>query len=394
MSVFIPSCSPIIYRSEAVSRPCNPENAAKITVSLTAPAIFLNMLKDLIEIKDTDRKWHLPLLAGICVGLPLFAGYCMGDFHGGKLASMGGLSILYIQSTNLARRMMLLITCALGIVLSFTLGLVFSFNPYGAAAFLTFFVCCTQLLLHRLRLSKAPGNFFFVMLCSMALCMPYSPAELSSRITFISTGVLFSCLAGFVYSLLTLKDYRKRDIPAPRPKSSNIVLIESVVTAVFIGISLLVANMLKLENPYWVPTSCAAVMQGANSRHVQLRTVQRIGGTLLGVSLAWLLLQSKPSLITMCIEITLLQFIVEYLVVRNYGLAVIFISVLAVFLGEAGSVATVSGKEVFMARLLDIAIGSVIGVAGGWIVYDQRLRYQALHRIRRSRRILLRLKGH
>ncbi len=43
-------------------------------------------------------------------------------------------------------------------------------------------------------------------------------------------------------------------------------------------VSLAVAFILGFENPYWIPISCLAVMQGSSSRHIWLRAVQRIIG--------------------------------------------------------------------------------------------------------------------
>lgn len=344
------------------------------------------MLKDILEFKHADRKWHLPFVAALCVGLPLFIGYYLENFNGGKLASMGGLAILYISSNNLANRMMLLMTCSFGLIMAFSLGLLFSFNAIVGALFLGLFTFGLHFSLYHLGLVRPPGNFFFVMLCAMGLSMPHNTELLPERIGFMAMGVLFSCLLGLVYSLLTLKNYYLQDSPVLKQKKLRQHILESVTYGLFIGTAMLLAHILDLENPYWVPTSCAAVMQGASSRHIVLRSVQRIGGTILGVCIAWMLLHVSTSVLVMCIEITLLQFIVEYLVVRNYGLAVVFISVLALFLGESGRDIDLSSNAVFFSRLFDILLGSIVGVLGGWVLYNQRLHVKALRRIRKARR--------
>lgn len=49
-----------------------------------------------------------------------------------EIGFAGGLSILYIQSDDLIERMILLMTCCFGIMVSYTIGLLFSFSPYVA----------------------------------------------------------------------------------------------------------------------------------------------------------------------------------------------------------------------------------------------------------------------
>lgn len=154
------------------------------------------------------------------------------------------------------------------------------------------------------------------------------------------------------------------------------------------SISLAIALAMNTEKPYWVPISCLAVMQGSSSKHTWLRGTQRILGTLIGVFITWLVVSMNPSTLMMVLGIILLQVIVEFLVVRNYGVAVIFITILTVFLAESGNDLTQNTNKVFMARLVDIIIGSVVGIIGGWALYHQQVHYFVTFRVRKSKVIL------
>lgn len=94
----------------------------------------------------------------------------------------------------------------------------------------------------------------------------------------------------------------------------------------FVGISLALAQALQLERPYWVPVSCLAVIQGASLRAVWTKQVHRIAGTAVGLLLAWGLLLMPLDEWSFSLLLMLLAFITETLVVRHYGLAVIFIT--------------------------------------------------------------------
>ncbi|UYW01903.1 FUSC family protein [Flavobacterium agricola] len=338
-------------------------------------------MKKYIAFDKTTRKWHLPVVAGLAVGIPMIFGWYIDNFDAGKLASLAGLSILYIQSDKLSERMMLLMTCCFGIMSSYAIGLLFSFNPFFAPlalGFLSFFI---HYSLHKLHLTRPPGNFFFIMLASTAICTPFDMDSIPTKIGYIALGTIFTCSLGFVYSLLTLK--KQGESSAIRVKDSYTNIVESIIFGVFILISLAIAFGLELDNPYWMPISCLAVMQGSNSKHTWKRGTQRIIGTFIGLGITWLIAYNNPSPLFMVISITLLQMIVEFLVVRNYGIAVIFITVLTIFLSESGGQLSQDTDQVFLARLFDISIGSIIGIIGGWALYHEKIHYYATQQLQK-----------
>lgn len=138
----------------------------------------------------TTRKWHLPVVAGIAVGFPVIFGWYMDHMEAGKLASLAGLSILYIQSDKLAERMILLMTCCFGFMTCYAVALLFSFNPILAPVVLGCLSFGIHYSLHQLQLTKPPGNFFFIMLASIAICSPFEAASISSKIGYIAMGTI------------------------------------------------------------------------------------------------------------------------------------------------------------------------------------------------------------
>jgi uncharacterized membrane protein YccC len=232
---------------------------------------------------------------------------------------------------------------------------------------------------------RPPGNFFFIMTASVAISMPFDLATVPHKIGLVGMGTMLACILGLVYSLLTLKKSSAGPESITLSKNQYVHFIESLTFGFFVGFSLLLAYLLKLETPYWVPTSCAAVMQGVSVRHVWQRSVQRIVGTFIGLVLSWMILLLQPSLLTMCISIILLQTIVEVLVVRNYGIAVIFITVLTIFLAETGTALTADPNALFRARFFDILTGCLVGAVGGWLLYNEKLHYLATRQLRKTR---------
>jgi len=186
------------------------------------------------------------------------------------------------------------------------------------------------------------------------------------------------------------RKYSNRLITPLPVKRKYLNLTESITIGFFIGTSLLVGRLFDLENPYWVPISCAAIMQGVSVSHIWQRSFHRIVGTAIGVGLTWLLLELNLSLLSICIAILILQFIIEMLVVRHYALAVIFITPLTFFLAELGQGIGTNPEQLISARFVDIIIGSLIGIVGGWILHNQQVHLKAERQIRKTRVAVLR----
>lgn len=88
--------------------------------------------------------------------------------------------------------------------------------------------------------------------------------------------------------------------------------------------------------------------------------------------------------------ILLMQFVVEMLITRNYGYAVIFITSLTLMLAEFGSAIANHPNELVVARFTDIIIGSLTGAIGGYFLYHQKLKSKVARQLRKTRIILKR----
>lgn len=91
----------------------------------------MQMLQQLLEFKQSERKWHFPVIAGLSIGTPLLGGYFTGNMQGGNMASMGGF--VYTYSLRIVTTMITLMACSFGIMISFSVGMLFGFNPFVAS---------------------------------------------------------------------------------------------------------------------------------------------------------------------------------------------------------------------------------------------------------------------
>jgi uncharacterized membrane protein YccC len=138
-----------------------------------------------------------------------------------------------------------------------------------------------------------------------------------------------------------------------------------VTSAARIGIAVAagaaLGRMLGLGHSYWVGLTAAAALQANNVTFVVRRVVSRLIGTLAGVVLAWAVFTLHPAVLVVAALATLAQFIAETIIRASYGLAVVFITVLALAIYDLGDPQAQIGAAVG-ARALDTALGAALVV--------------------------------
>ncbi|MEN1966656.1 FUSC family protein [Lentibacillus sp. N15] len=138
------------------------------------------------------------------------------------------------------------------------------------------------------------------------------------------------------------------------------------------GITLVAATFIAValgsDRPYWVPLTCAAVLNGASTATIFHRSIQRAVGTGVGIILGAVLLtlQSNPYMIA--VLIMMLQFCIQFAIIRNYGFGVTFITPLALLMAESGRPG-IDVASLISDRLFDTLTGCVIGLLGGLLLW-------------------------
>lgn len=343
-------------------------------------------IRSLFELKKTQRLWHIPLLAAWSTGVPLFIGLLAGRLDFGLLGCIGALVILYMPPTGTAHRLVTLTICAFGMISSFALGLLAGWHPAVAAMLVGLLAFCATWASNFFKL-QVPRNFFFIMLASMAACMPFNLEELPAKLGLVALGSIIACVSALIYTVLTIKRYPAQVLTVSwKPKGENTT--ESLIFGVCIALSLGLGLLLKLDNPYWLPISTLAIMQSVSVSHAWQRSIHRIAGTFLGMMLTWGLLLLDPNAWQIGLLIVCLQFLVEFFIVRNYGIAVFFLTPMTVFLADMSKSLNADHNVLIYSRLIDITIGSVIGMLGGFLLHHEYLRSNARRQIIKTKLLL------
>ncbi|MCK9503088.1 MAG: FUSC family protein [Porticoccaceae bacterium] len=350
---------------------------------MSKPRLWEN-LSPLFTLSDNKRPMGFLIMAALAVGLPLFLGALLGHYSTAILAGMGGLSILYMPQTTIPHRLITMTVVSFGFCASFTLGALTSDSPALSSMTLGLTTLLATTICRYFRVPP-PGSFFFILVACMARTLPYDLSLVADRSGLVLLGTMGACLLALLHGMGQLifgNQAQPRRQPAAPDNNFLAIVLEAGTIGLFVGGSYYFALAIGLTNPYWVPVSCAAVMQGATFRAIWHRNIHRIVGTLPGMAIAWLILALNLAPWQLAVIITALSFVIETLITRNYGLAVIFITPLTVLFADANSV--LGAEKLVAVRLVDIVLGSMLGYLGGWVIHHRQFFRHLETRLRRS----------
>jgi hypothetical protein len=117
------------------------------------------------------------------------------------------------------------------------------------------------------------------------------------------------------------------------------------------------ATVIGIGHPYWAMVSAVVPMAAPDLEGQLIRGIHRLLGTALGLGVSALVLAWHPQGLALLAGIALLQVCAELFVGRNYGLALIFVTPLALLMGE------IVTQHPAATLLHDRGIETLIGVA-------------------------------
>lgn len=144
------------------------------------------------------------------------------------------------------------------------------------------------------------------------------------------------------------------------------------LVGIAVALSGLAALLLVSDHTYWAMAAAVLMLhQGLNWTRTVVRGTERLVGTLIGLGLAAVILSWQPQGWWLVASIALLQFTIEMLVVRNYAVAVVFITPLALTIAAGGRPVPDLGHYL-LARGLDTLIGCAVALLVYWVALRGR----------------------
>ncbi|KRG33587.1 MULTISPECIES: FUSC family protein [unclassified Psychrobacter] len=338
-------------------------------------ALIDGELAHLLTVDRSKRPWHMPIIAAIAISFPVFVGAYFGALSSGIKASLGAMVILNIPLVGkLPYRLVTVMAWGFAMSLCFALGLIAQQVPLLKLPIFTL-MAFGIVIFGRYYRQPPPAGLFVMMAGAIALFIPLPLEDILPATGLVMLGSGFALVMALLYSLFLLAT--RPATPTPTYSYEPDTITESLIVASFVSLALLIAVTLQLSNPYWAAVSCFLIIQGIHLRTMWIKQIHRLLGTVLGVVLASWMLSWGLSIWGVALAILTMMLCIETLVDRHYGLAVIFITPLTIFIAEYGSGLPFSEsayQEVIRTRLFDTVIGCLVGLSGGLVMHSTNLR--------------------
>jgi len=207
---------------------------------------------------------------------------------------------------------------------------------------------------------RPPGPMLVVFAVATSAAVPAVPRDVAAACLVsaaTATGAVALAAAEHVI-------FRERE-PAPGPMWAPASARRQAVHAVRCGVAVsaagLSATATGIGHPYWAMVASVVPLSVPVLRAQVTRSVHRAAGTLVGLLLAAGFLQLRPGPVVVIIFVALLQGLIELVIARLYGLALVFVTPLALMLVRLA--VPVPTSTLLSDRLVETLLGLTIGTA-------------------------------
>lgn len=316
-----------------------------------------------IRVAPYDRDHTVAIRAAISVGVPLLFLWTMGRLDLSIYASFGAFASLYGRTDRIGDRVRM--QAAAGAVLLTAMLIGTATSVAGLAAPWAIVVVSAVASLVTLLAYSAqwhpPGALFIVFAAGATASVPADVTRLMDVLVVGLAAVVFSIVITFVYEAVSA-----RRIPRlTRTKNRIAVGAVAAEMAITVAVATLVggiAGLLLLDSHwYWAMVGAVAAVSGPHVKARMIRGLQRLIGTGLGVVVAAAILAlGVPPLGVILIAVAL-QAAAELFVGRNYAIAMVFITPLALLMVQLAAPTTAG--VLLSDRLGETLVGIVAGTA-------------------------------
>lgn len=304
---------------------------------------------------------------GLSVGLPLLAVFAMGRLDLAVFAAFGALASLYGHSEPSGRRIGTQLTVAVALTLTMAVATLFA-AAHGPTSLLGVLLVATVLCAGALGavMGWVPrGEIFFVLVLLVLAGIPatWTKALVGTSVGFgaalfsVALTILDRALAGESDERDHLRDRITARL-AIIDRRQHVVSI--VAAAVAVLAAWLAALALGIGHPFWAPVVVSAMMPPLLSSRVHRRVIHVLAGTLGGVALASVIFSFDPDPLALIVMIMVCQAIGELFIAKQFGLALLFLSPLAIGMSNLGR--GLPWGPLLAERLVEAGLGSAIGL--------------------------------
>ncbi|WP_246657888.1 FUSC family protein [Arthrobacter yangruifuii] len=333
-------------------------------------------LQEMFRIAPAHNDHHAAIRCAVGIGMPLFLVLFLGRIDLAIFATFGAFTGIYGRNEPHRQRLghqgragVLMLAVILAAALSARLEL----DAWGTVVGTTAVAGLGTVVTGFWRL-RPVGSLFHIFAFAAISSVPDQPPLWQGMLAAVLT-VAFSILLGL--SGMLVRRYRTEWTRPERPRFSaaqrRLIFSDGLQYAVAAVLAGSIATLLGIGHNYWAMVAATVPLIGATVRHRVHRGLQRILGTFGGLLLTALILLPGLEPWQMVLVIAACQFGAEMFIARQYALAQVVVTPLALVSTELAHPS--NPMHLLRDRGIETLIGAVVGMA---VVVAAHLRQQHL----------------
>lgn len=335
-------------------------------------------MSDLVHFGPHAGAHRVALRAAASVLVPLLALVLLGRPEWTIFAAFGAFTSLYGRTARHPERAGQQIWVGVILTLAVTAGAAVSLMPHRDVVVIVSgtLVAAAASLISDATHWHPPGPLFPVFAFTATTSLPSDPTNVPIAFGVAAASAVFSIMVGHSGAVPDPRARGRVNVPTLSPREVWQVAANRRRAALF-AVGVFVAGIVGAAigtryggtHAYWAMVAVVAGLTGASRRARLTRGLHRLIGTFAGVGFAALLLPLHPRGVIAVLLVVALQGAAELLVGRNYAVALIFVTPLALMMGQLGHEVPVG--PLLVDRAVETAIGCLVAMA---MLYATRFR--------------------
>ncbi|KQZ75085.1 hypothetical protein ASD66_01535 [Nocardioides sp. Root151] len=330
-----------------------------------------DIARDALRFGPHGGAHRVAMRAGVSVFVPLVVLWSMGHLDWSIYAAFGAFTSLYGRQRTGRARLQLQLTLALALTVSVGVGVLVGMSPHRAwlAVPVAGLVAGVGSWVSDLEEWHPPGPLFMIFAFAAVASIPAQPGDIVTGCLVAGSAALFAVAIGSTGHLWRAVRRPGGQVSAWHPRRSSAAgrhVARNVIGVVVAGG---VATAIGIGHPYWAMVSAVVPLAARDLLPQTVRGVQRVVGTGLGLLTAGFLLWLDPGGLALILVVVVLQVGAELLVGRNYALALVVITPLALLMVHLA--APIPTRTLLFDRGVETVIGVAIGILIGYLTRDR-----------------------
>lgn len=333
-------------------------------------------IQHLLRLGPHNNAHLVAMRAALSIAIPLLTLWLVDRLDLSLYVAFGAFTSLYGRTHTHLPRLRMQASAAVWLVCCVTLGAVVATSPDREWLVIPVVAVVAALgsVLSDGLSWHPPGPIFAVFGVAAVASVPAGAERIPLALALSAGSAALAVLigvAGFAHP-------RARQLPESAPSISFRAVLrkrETHLVATRFTLAVVIAGSIPTlsgwGHPYWAMVGAVAAVSGPSPQHRLERGAHRILGTSLGVLIAAAIFAFEPSALISILIVVILQGGAELLVGRNYGLASLCITPLALVMVRVAH--PVPASVLVWDRFLETLLGAAVGILMTlWVIHRQR----------------------